>query len=135
MIKQHPITGLRSQPQTLDSRMVPADKLEDNPTIKMVFDTGTPRDLTRPFEFTTKHKHRKPLYIQESSCGWYKFINERLIAETDEDCTPYKCECTPSVSPTTCAIICARIRIRNRDPKSMHTHSECTAYFYRTLLP
>jgi hypothetical protein len=47
-------------------------------TIDVLFDPATLQDLTKPFKFTQKHAKREPLCVQESSFGWYEFINTGL---------------------------------------------------------
>jgi hypothetical protein len=43
--------------------------------IDVVLDAATLQDIARPFELTNKHKYREPLCVQESSFGWYEFLN------------------------------------------------------------
>jgi hypothetical protein len=43
--------------------------------IDVVLDAATLQDITRPFELTDKRKYREPLCVQESSFGWYEFLN------------------------------------------------------------
>lgn len=47
----------------------------DEPTIEVVPDSATLQDITRPFELTDKHEYRQPPCVQESSFGWYEFLN------------------------------------------------------------
>jgi hypothetical protein len=56
---------------------------EAKPTVYIMLDAATLQAFTRPFRFSDKHKNREPLYIQESSFGWYEFIKFGVLSPDD----------------------------------------------------